>query len=227
MRIKENIASEFNEFSANYTNDMIACVPHYLDLISSFTKDLPHQFDPKRILDLGCGNGNATAEVLQKYPEAQYYLLDASEKMLELCQHRFIGSDMSYLTSYFQDYEFESDFFDMIIAGFSLHHCDSEEKKSLFKKIYKALKSGGIFGMSDLMIDKNEPEHRQLLQDWKQFVLKNFPDEDKWEWLMEHYDEFDKPDHYSSQIQWLKEAGFSTIHTVFQNDYWVHLRAIK
>ncbi|MEM7185295.1 MAG: class I SAM-dependent methyltransferase [Bacteroidota bacterium] len=227
MRIQENIASEFNEFATNYTSDMIACVPHYLDLISSFSKDLPSGFSVDNLLDLGCGNGNVTNEMLRSFPEAHYHLLDASDKMLELCEQRFAGRTMSFISSYFADYEFPREFFDMIVAGFSIHHCDAAEKQQLFRSCYQALKPGGIFGFSDLMIDRTKAEHDVLLQEWKVFVRNNFPDDEKWEWLMEHYNEFDKPDHFSDQFRWLEEAGFSEVSFVFREGHWVHLRASK
>ncbi len=47
MKIGKNIALEFNDFSKNYTNDMVGCVPNYLQLISSFVKYLPDNFNPK------------------------------------------------------------------------------------------------------------------------------------------------------------------------------------
>ncbi len=227
MRIKENIASEFTEFSVNYTRDMIACVPHYLESMSGFTKDLPDAFVPKKILDLGCGNGNTTAEMLKRFPNAEYELVDASQKMIDLCQNRFAGYNMLFTNSYFKDFIFKHDNYDMVTAGFSLHHCDSEEKKDIFRNVCRSLKTGGIFGISDLMINKSSAEHSQLLKEWKSFVMKSFPDDEKWEWLMEHYDEFDKPDNYEDHIQWLKEAGFAKLNIVFQQDYWVHLRATK
>ena len=227
MRIQEDIASEFNEFSANYTRDMIACVPYYLELISSFTTDLPISFDPKNILDLGCGNGNTTAEIIERFPNAEYELVDASQKMIDLCEYRFRDYKVRYLTSYFEDFTFTEDRYDMATAGFSLHHCDSEEKKTLFQSIRKSLKPGGIFAMSDLMISKKSDQHPQLLEDWKTFVMKSFPNTEKWKWLMEHYAEFDKPDNYDDQIEWLKEAGFSKVEIVFQEDYWIHIRATK
>ena len=64
MKIQDNIAEEFNEFSKNYTNDMIRCVPYYLDLLSDCTRYLPKKFSPENILDLGCGNGNITSKLL-------------------------------------------------------------------------------------------------------------------------------------------------------------------
>jgi len=84
MKISDNIASEFNEFSKDYTNDMVKCVPYYNALISSFTEILPPDFQPLTILDLGCGNGNVTAQLLPSFPKSEYTLVDASDENQEL-----------------------------------------------------------------------------------------------------------------------------------------------
>jgi ubiquinone/menaquinone biosynthesis C-methylase UbiE len=165
--------------------------------------------------------------LLPLFPEAHYTLVDASEQMIHICEARFKEYHVEYVTSYFKDFEFKDDCYEMITAGFSLHHCDSEEKKQLFKNIYRSLKKGGIVSYSDLMIDKNKPEHLKLLKDWKAFVHKSFPDGEKWEWLMEHYNEFDKPDDFQKQSQWLEEAGFTTIEVIAKEGYWMHLRGIR
>lgn len=227
MRIGNNIVSEFNEFSVNYTEDMVRCVPHYLKLLSAFVEDLPKHFNPKRILDLGCGNGNVTFEMIQKFPDSQYVLLDASYEMIELCRRRFQGYDIEYVNSYFKDYLFETNSFDFVTAGFSLHHCDADEKQQIFHRIYKSLKTGGVFGCSDLMIDRAFPEHIQFLKEWERFVKANYPDVEKWEWLMEHYNEYDKPDALNRQIKWLEETGFSTIQKTVLGSYWTYLSAQK
>jgi ubiquinone/menaquinone biosynthesis C-methylase UbiE len=227
MKIKDNIADEFSEFSKNYTHDMIGCVPHYLKLMVCFTQALPKGFNPESILDLGCGNGNVTSKLLQAFPNAKYTLLDASQEMLNLCQQQFKNYRIEYTASYFQDYDFKANSYDLVVAGFSLHHCDSEEKKALFKKINRSLKKGGVFSCTDLMISKDNPEHPKLLEDWKIFVNSNFPDGEKWDWLQEHYNEFDKPDDYKDQIEWLKDAGFTSIEITTKKGYWMHLQAVK
>lgn len=227
MKIGDNIASEFDEFSVNYTQDMIRCVPYYLDLITAFDHDLPKNAQPQTILDLGCGNGNVTAQLVKNYPEASYVLVDASEEMIELCSKRFSKFDVTYVTSYFDDFEFKSDSFNLITAGFSLHHVDSDEKKKLFKNIYNALTDDGVFGYSDLMISKTNPEHKSLLLKWKSFVFKSFPDGQKWDWLMEHYNQFDKPDQHEEQKDWLALAGFNDIRLTIFAKYWTHMSATK
>jgi len=227
MRIRDDIASEFNDFSVNYTSDMIKCVPHYLKLIASFTDYLPEQFRPQTILDLGCGNGNVTSKLLELFPKSNYTLLDASQDMLILCKNQFKGYNIEVVQSYFQEFDFMPDHYDLIVAGFSFHHCTSDEKKVLFQKINNALKKGGLFSCSDLMINKRSQEHSHLLKDWQQFVFKSFPDGEKWKWLMEHYDEFDIPDDPHDQIEWLEAAHFKNIKLIAHEQYWAHIQAFK
>jgi ubiquinone/menaquinone biosynthesis C-methylase UbiE len=227
MKIGVTIDKEFDAFSVNYTEDMTKCVPHYQKLLSSFSKNLPKGFNPKRILDLGCGNGNVTAQLLQSFPNAQYELLDASNQMINLCRNRFKEYSINYHTTFFYDFHFSENSYDMVVAGFSLHHCSAIEKKALFKKIYTSLKPGGVFGYSDLMIDKTKAEHKVLLKKWKSFVLKNYANSEKWEWLMDHYAQFDMPDSLEKQMEWLQQAGFKEIEPIIYDAYWVHIRATK
>lgn len=227
MSAYKNIALEFDEFSRNYTDDMIRCVPRYMDLVSSFVKYLPDNFSPASILDLGCGNGNITAQLIAYFPEANFSLVDASAEMIELCRKQFSDFKVVYSNTYFQDFEFAEDHYDLIVAGFSLHHLDDTEKQAIFRDIYRSLKKGGIFSYSDLMITKTNPDHPQLLEQWGNYVNSNFPDGEKWAWVMEHYEAYDQPADYFLQIDWLKNAGFTDIQIPFKEDYWVYMQAVK
>lgn len=227
MKHGKDIGLEFNEFSKNYTNDMIGLAPHYMELVSCFGKYLPGNFQANSILDLGCGNGNITAQLLPYFPKASYNLVDASAEMIGLCIKQFASFDMNYANTYFKDFDFEKEKYDLVVAGFSLHHCDDTEKRSLFRKIFSALKPGGIFCYSDLMISKNNPAHPEVVRKWGDFVNSNYPDGEKWEWVMEHYEEYDKPTDYKLQLEWLKEAGFSDVRIPFNEEYWMYLQARK
>lgn len=227
MKRKADIALEFDEFSKDYTSDMVRCVPQYLKLVSSFVENLPENFNPTSILDLGCGNGNITAQLLSCFPNSNFTLVDASTEMIQLCRKKFRDYNITYSHNYFQDFEFNAEKYDMIVAGFSLHHLTNKEKRSIFKKIHAALRKGGIFSYSDLMINKTNPNHPKLLEEWGNFVNSHFPNGEKWEWVMEHYKEYDKPTDYQLQLEWLKEAGFKNIQIPFKKGYWVYLQAVK
>jgi len=227
MNVKDNIAEEFNAFSKNYTEDMIRCVPYYQELLSHFSKQFPENFQPQSILDLGCGNGNVTNALFSLFSKAKYTLVDASQDMLDLCGIRFKKYDIDYCNSYFNDFTFKPNSFDLVVAGFSLHHCLKMDKPLIYKKIYQALKPNGIFACSDLMIDKKEKEHKKHLMDWEAFVFKSFPDGEKWTWIKEHYDQFDNPDSISNHLHWLKKAGFNHFNFNAYDNFWTHFKAIK
>ncbi|MFC4721654.1 class I SAM-dependent methyltransferase [Geojedonia litorea] len=227
MKLQDNIASEFNEFSKNYTDDMVKCVPYYLQLLSQFTLDIPTDFHPKRILDLGCGNGNVTSKLLEKFPEAHYTLLDASDQMLELCKSYFGLENKSYVQTYFQDYEFKNNHFDMVVAGFSLHHCHAKDKQFIFRQINKALSPNGVFSYSDLMVNRKAKEHQSLLENWNKFVVADPSHKETWDWIMDHYKTYDHPDSLDEQLKWLKEAHFINFKISIYDKHWVHLKAFK
>ena len=147
--------------------------------------------------------------------------------MIDLCRKQFNDYDIVYVNKYFEDFLFKKESYDLIVAGFSLHHCDEKEKQSIFNNINNSLKKGGIFSYCDLMISKTNPDHPMLLEKWKEFVNTNFSDGEKWTWLMEHYETFDKPTDYLVQIEWLRNAGFNDIQIPFKEEYWMHLQVEK
>jgi ubiquinone/menaquinone biosynthesis C-methylase UbiE len=226
-RVKESISAEFDAFSGNYTEDMINCVPYYEDILRSMVMDLPESFAPSRILDLGCGNGNVTALLSERFPDASYTLVDASQEMLSICAERFAGLSLNLVHTYFDDFHFSPDTYDLVAAGFSLHHVDSGTKPVLFKRIYETMQSGGHFVYGDLMISKTDPRHSALIEEWGTFVTSHYPDEEKWIWIMEHYDAFDHPDDFDAQVGWLTDAGFSKATAPWRNGFWVSLQATK
>ena len=165
--------------------------------------------------------------LLKKFPEAQYTLLDASSDMLAICRKRFPGENITYIRSYFRDYTFPDRQFDLIAAGFSLHHIDGTDKQWIFPLLYDALKEGGIFTCSDLMVNKNSGEHERFIEEWKTYINASYPDGEKWAWMTEHYDAFDRPDAYDDQVSWLRTAGFRHIGTGWREGWWVNLIAGK
>ena len=224
--IQENLSKEFDAFSSNYTQDMTDIVPHYLKLMSCLAQNLPLGFNPEKILDLGVGNGNSMAQIIPLFPDAEYDILDASPEMLSITKARFPDVKTKSIESYFREFDYGKDRYDLVIAGFSLHHCPAEEKKDIFKKLYHSLTDDGILSISDLWINKTDPEHPQLLKEWQAYVTKN-TSEDKWQWLLEHYDAFDRPNSFQDQKQWLEEAGFSTIEIIWNEGFWMNVRVQK
>jgi len=227
MKLQEDIVSEFDHFSEDYTRDMERMVPYYEKLLSSLPEFIADNLQPANILDMGCGNGNSTSVFIAKYPDANYTLVDVSTEMLNICKSRFANSNITYLKCFFKELIFPPESVDIVTACFSFHHLNSNEKKSIFQNIYGWLRPGGIFTSSDLMISKSNDDHPRLLEEWEAYARNKGCTDEEWKWMMDHYDTFDHPDNLILQEQWLKDAGFQKTKIVWNNGHWVCLQAIK
>ena len=223
------IDAVFDELSDEYTQKITRWVPYYKTLISAPATMLPDDFSPHQILDLGCGNGNASFLLLKKYPSATFHLTDASAEMIEACRKRFEDvKGITYSRTFFQDLDIPADHFDLIIATLSLHHLNPKEKEQMVQKIYQGLRPGGYFSYSDLFIDKtNEPTHSDHLKKWKAYAFDRATTDDEWQWIMDHYDKYDFPEGWETQQRYLRKAGFSMIEKTWSTFGWTNLTARK
>ncbi len=221
------IGQVFNEMSDQYTDIMDEMVPHYRRLISSMLEYLPADFKPDKILDLGCGNGNVCELSMVRFPDAEYHLVDASDDMIQLCKTRFSGHSMTYEQNLFQHLNLPSDTYDLVLAGFSLHHLNAEEKVLFFASLLPSLSAEGIFTCADLFVNKNSVEHEQLLSEWNTFATAPGKSREDWDWVKSHYETYDKPDEYMAQRSWLLEAGFRDVKLSWNEGHWGCYHAFK
>ena len=219
---------EFNTWQQDYNAKIRRWVPHYDTLVKGMTQwsgDHP----PATILDLGCGNGNTVGLLLKQYPEANYTLVDASEDMISACQFRFRQrSNIHYEQSYFQDLDFTTDTFDLVVAGLAFHHLKGPEKQAIFEQVYRWLRPGGELLASDLYASKQWPDYEgQVMQPWAAFAKKAGTPASEWEAMLVHHAQYDFPDSYEKQQHWLQKAGFTEVEINWVDGFWGTLRAKK
>lgn len=81
--MKDNsTVSCYDKHARDYDLYQSAVVPGYHDMLD-LAADACKRYLPQdaRIIDLGCGTGNASMAVLRKMPSARVYLIDGSERM--------------------------------------------------------------------------------------------------------------------------------------------------
>jgi len=135
------------------------------------------------VLELGSGSGNLT----EKIPDcARILCVDISGEMealagpktLHLKNRDFKKSDI------LQVFEQEIGSFDTVISTYTIHHLVEEEKKRLFKEIWRVLKAGGTAVLGDLMFE-NESTKEQILQQFMDSghsdVVQDIGDEYFWD----------------------------------------------
>lgn len=106
--------------------------------------------EPRRVLDLGCGDAVLLATVLEAFPLADGVAVDFSPLMLERARQRLaaygpraetVEADLT-VPAWQQSV---SGPFDAVISGFAIHHLTHERKQSLYREVYNLLADGGAF----------------------------------------------------------------------------------
>lgn len=156
------------------------------------------------LLDLGCGTGLEIDELLKRFPKLQITGVDLSRDMLAQLQKkhpqvRCIQGD------YFQT-ELGNECFDCAVSVESLHHFTPERKLGLYQRVYRALKSGGLFFEVDYLACC--PEEEELLMETCREKRRSsgIPDD-----VFVH---FDTPLTVEHEKAVLLQAGFSSVELV-------------
>ena len=119
------------------------------------------------ILDLGCGRGNETIQAaLLTGPEGNATGLDITPAMIEAAVANAKESQATNVSFIFGDIEnlpFDSVAFDAVMSNCVINHAKNKEK--VYREIYRVLKYGGRFIVSDAVTKealppevKNDPE---------------------------------------------------------------------
>lgn len=192
--------------------------------------EVVHHFtpNPKKIMDLGCGNGFLADVLLKTYLEASAVLLDHSKPMIENArvhmkkyQNRceIIHGDFSHSISQYA----KQGTVDCIVSGYAIHHLSHTKKKELYQQIYNMLAPGGIFINIEHTASVT-PEIEKLYD--KLFIdhLSISNKRDREDVAKEYYKRPDKEDNIlermDTQIHWLKEIGFKHADCYFK---WMEL----
>jgi ubiquinone/menaquinone biosynthesis C-methylase UbiE len=153
---KENHEGWTNpEAAENYALMADVIIPErreILSIISRLATELG-AINPKMI-DLGCGLGDVTAEIRKLKPNASVLMLDFSDEMIRRSSERF--RDNRNITVVKQDLNqgilgiTEEREFDSVVSCFSIHHVEFENRIRLYADIRKVLKERGLFINGDL-----------------------------------------------------------------------------
>lgn len=120
---------------------------------------------PRRVLDLGCGDGRLTSLVLDARPGVEHAVCtDRSPAMLSRARERFAGDPrVEVVDSDLTDPITELGEFDLIVSGFAIHHLDHARKRALFAEIATQLTPGGLFANLEIVASSTPERHRQFL----------------------------------------------------------------
>ena len=166
---------------------------------------------PLHILDLGCGTGLEIEMLLERVPNARITGFDLSHNMLDLLKKSY-ASQLPHITlveASFLSRPFGTDAYDHIISAMSMHHVLKDTKRTLYRKIYTALKPGGMYIEGD-SVTRPDTEH-QFLREFQESLARVPQAEDG-------YYHIDIPFSIDTQKDLLLDAGFKDFELIWQMD---------
>lgn len=212
----EIIKNHFESEAEEYEKIINQLIPYYAEMLEAAASII--SFDTNRefkVIDLGCGTGTLSVEILKRFPKAKITCVDIAENMLKIAEEK-LGSGFEYINSDFNDFIFP-DKYDLAVSSLALHHlANDEDKKNFYNKIYNALNPEGVFINADIITGSDKFLQEIYLEKWIKYMERNMSKEEiKEKWLPNYYSE-DRPIPLIQQLKMLDKAGFKDIDVIWK-----------
>ncbi len=149
----------YDKHARDYDLYQSAVVPGYQEMLD-LAAEACQRYLPQnaRIIDLGCGTGNASMAMLRKMPAARVYLIDGSERMVQVAAEKISGAYPEAIlgckAANLADGDWDEGIdghgnaneikgYDAILSTLVLEHLPFDRYQAAIAKCYRRLRPGG------------------------------------------------------------------------------------
>lgn len=217
------------KFADNYlqiADIMVVGRKRSLEMLKSFYRHFLENSKPNTILDLGCGDGILTYELLQIDDSISAVLIDGSESMLEKAREKLSDLKQSqFIQANFQDLIISGiklPQFDLAVSSLAIHHLTNVEKLDFFRYVFSHLVEGGYFIIIDTVRAPVSPVEEWQIELWKEGVIEQGHSSEIENIFTRMVQQYMSEGHYcnvdtlESQVNALKEAGFQGVDCFYK-----------
>ena len=158
---------------------------------------------PRRVLDLGTGDGALLALLRSKWPDIEAVALDFSPAMLDAARERFEGDAAVSIVEHDLDRPLpDLGAFDTVVSSFAIHHLADPRKRALAGEVFALLEPSGRFANLEHVSSPSERLHHEFLA-----ALDTHPDDE---------DPSNKLAPLEVQLAWLSDVGFEDVDCLWK-----------
>jgi tRNA (cmo5U34)-methyltransferase len=158
--------------------------------------------DPRRALDLGCGDGRLVRLLLDARPELEEIVaVDVSPPMLARAEAKFADEERVTVRPWDLRASIEPlGACDLIVSGFAIHHLADERKRALFGEVAGLLTAGGTFANLEVVASPTPELHAAFM------TAIGRPDGDPEDQLAD----------VEAQLDWMRAAGLEQVDCMWK-----------
>jgi tRNA (cmo5U34)-methyltransferase len=215
-------AGYFGSMVERYDSLIRRAVPRYDEMITRLMEHLPALGPGARVLELGCGTGNLTLRLLERYKAAAVVGVDAAPEMTELAAKRAVGAGatagprLSVVTRRFEDLMLDDGSFDLVTSSLSLHHV--QNKRPLYRAIARWIRPGGRLVFADQLAGATDQVTGVHWDLWLAFCRQpGHCTEAEITELSEHARVHDHYEPLTAHFTMMREAGFDELDLMWRN----------
>jgi len=210
---------EFDEAVASVFDDMLSrSVPFYDEvrgLIISLI--LAQQKDGKSVLDLGSSTAKFLLDLHSKLDSKMKLKgLDNSQAMLDRATqkcHAF-GANIELELADMLNYKYHNE--DIIVANYTLQFIRPMQRVELVKKLYNSLNDDGVFIFSEKVVFEDKVLDKELIDVYYDYKKEQGYSDYEIAQKREALENVLIPFTIEENIQMCKDAGFTSVDTLFQ-----------
>jgi tRNA (cmo5U34)-methyltransferase len=217
-----------SRFAQEYRDQADGYVPErrkLIEIAQSVYRYFVRSSQPRRILDLGCGDGLMVQELLKVDDSIDATLVDGSQEMLKAASKRLaVFEKMHCINASFQELLAQDPLkgtFCFVVSSLAIHHLVMEQKTALFKCIHRHLDTDGLFLNIDVVLSPTNDLEDFYLALWKEWIDTHTADSQKASLLpvpQQYKDNSDNtPDPLIPQLQALERIGFKNVDCYYKN----------
>jgi ubiquinone/menaquinone biosynthesis C-methylase UbiE len=214
----------YDAHATAYDTYQFAVVPGYpvmLDLAADACKR--YLVPEAKMIDLGCGTGNASLAVLKRIP-AKVFLIDGSQRMVNLAVDRLsrfnsgslLGSRVADLSREDWDHGLADEKYDAVVSTLVLEHLPFDCYKATIAKCFRLLNPGGW-----LLAAEGYMEEDSDMQEWffeEMEVRRQGLDRELSDYVASLRNEQEMHYYCSKEEKagWWRVAGFERVNVLWQ-----------
>ncbi|MHB9880643.1 class I SAM-dependent methyltransferase [Pacificimonas sp. ICDLI1SI03] len=125
-------------------------------------------FRPRRMLDIGCSAGAASAAYADAWPNCEVHAIDIGAGMLRYAHARAesLGVAVHFHQMDAAGMSFADGSFDLIVSHNLLHEIGAEKRRAMLREAHRALRPGGVVIHQDVDIRNQPSDVHRVERDW-------------------------------------------------------------